>query len=221
MSQCTARSKRTKERCRHAAMHNKRVCYHHGGMTPTGYGLPQTKHGRYSKVLPVRLAQKYEEALANKDLLSVRDDVAVCESRLADLFRRVDSGESGQRWQDVLQTFEAFSTALAARDGAAMNRHLVSMRRLITQGSDDAAVWGEIQALWESRCRLTLTEAKTLVMAQQMVTVEQLMVYLGVITDAIQRTVAAHTEAPVARTILKDLSAEFGRIGLSAAGGAA
>jgi hypothetical protein len=199
-------------------MHGRTTCYHHGGTTPTGYGLPQTTHGRYSKLLPLRLAQTYEAARTNKELLSVRDDIAVCESRLMDLFSRVDSGESGQRWQAMCSTLDTFVAALAVKDAQAMNAQLQTMRQLTTQGREDHVAWREIQSLWETRCKLTQTESKRLVAMQQMVSTEKLMVYFGVITDVIQRTVQEHAEAPVARAILGALSTEFGRIGLYESG---
>ena len=214
MTQCMATSKRTKQRCRDHAMRGRRVCYKHGGATPRGYGLPQTTHGRYSKVLPLRLAARYEEARSNKDLLSLRDDIALAESHLGELLGHLDTGESGARWQRLQRTMDDFLAAHGAHDGPAMAQHLTTLRRLIQQGSAESQVWEEITALWASRCKLIATEQKTLVAQQQMVTVEQLMVYFGVITDAINRIVPAHTDAASARAILGALSTEFARISI-------
>lgn len=209
MSQCTARSKRTKERCRDHAMHGTTVCYHHGGTTPRGFGLPQTKTGKYSKVLPVRLAKTYEEAKASQHLLSLRDDIAVAESRLTDLFTRVDSGESGALWQDLRATLAAFRQAQDHHDFPGMDHHFASLRRLVEQGSDDAAAWAEIYRCWEARVKLTRQEAQTLMTMQQMVTTEQLMVMFGTITDCIRRAVLAYADEPVGRNILAAISADF------------
>jgi hypothetical protein len=209
MAQCTARSKRSGQQCRKAAMHGRSVCYHHGGKSLVGAVSGTYRHGKYSKVLPARLAARYAEAQANPALLSVRDDLAVCESRLADLFQRVDSGESGHLWQALTQASDAFSTAMAAGDIPAMARQYAAIDHLIAQGSDDHAAWREIQRLWETRARLTQTEIKALQTAQQMVTVEQLMVYFGIITDTIRRTVLAYADPESARQILGELSAEF------------
>jgi len=184
----------------------------HGGTTPSGFGLPQTKTGKYSKVLPIRLQQRYEASRESPVLLSLRDDIAACESRLADLFQRVDSGESGHLWHSLRGIADAFSAAMTQGDVQAMHRHFARLRDLIGQGSADYAAWAEIQALWETRCKLTLTEQKTLVAMQQMVTTEQLMVYFGVITDAIRRSVLAHADPDSARTILAELSTEFHRV---------
>jgi hypothetical protein len=212
MPQCTAKSKRSQQRCRKDAMRSKTVCAIHGGKTPTGYGLPQTTLGRYSKVIPLRLAARYEEARTNKDLLSVRDDIALAESRLADLFSRVDSGESGAIWQALGAALEAFHRAMTGNDLAAMQGHLATMRRLIAKGADDYAAWSEIQKLWDTRCRLTQTETKTLITMQQMVTTEQLMLFFGSIAHAVQDTVTAHADPLIARQILGELSGEFQRI---------
>jgi hypothetical protein len=190
----------------------------HGGKTPTGFGLPQTKTGRYSRLLPLRLAQRYEEARANQDLLSVRDDLAVAEARLGELLQRLDTGESGARWQALCAALDTFAAALAVKDGATMTQQLQRMRQLATGGRDDHRTWQEILSLWDSRCKLTQTESKRLVAMQQMVSTEKLMIYFGVITNVIQQAVQAHAEPPVARNILAQLSAEFGRIGLSESG---
>ena len=196
-------------------MRGRTTCYYHGGVTKTmGPANINFTEGRYSKVLPLRLAQTYQAARTNPALLSLRDDLAACEARLADLFQRVDTGESGALWKTLGSTLDAFNAASSGNDLVAMRQHLVAMRTLISQGSDDYAAWGEIQSLWDTRCKLTLTEQKTLVAMQQMISAEQLMLYFGVITAAIHRIVPVHTDPESARAILGDLSAEFQRISL-------
>jgi hypothetical protein len=212
MARCTAHSKRTHDRCQRPAMRGRTTCYYHGGMTPVGFGLPQTKTGRYSKVIPLQLAQRYHEALASPVLLSLKDDLAVCEARLGALLQQIGTGESGQRWQALGEALDAFHRAMSANDPAAMQTHLATLRRLITAGHDDRAAWQEIQSLWDTRCRLTLTETKTLMTMQQMISTEQLMVMMGVITDTIQRAVTTHAEHDCARAILADITTEFARI---------
>jgi hypothetical protein len=195
-------------------MADRTVCYMHGGKTPRGYGLPQTTSGRYSKILPLRLQTRYSEAIANPRLLSLHDDVGVCEARLAELFARLDSHESGTYWETLRETLEAFDAARASNQGAAMEAHLTTLRTLITAGGDEFHAWAEIQALWETRAKLTQTETKTLLTMQQMVSTEQLMLMFGVITQAIHDAVTAHAPPDVSRKILDVLGGEFQRISL-------
>lgn len=172
------------------------------------------KHGRYSKILPVRLQQTYELARRHPQLLRLTDDIATAEARLVDLFTRVDSGESGHLWQALAQALEAFNTAMSQGNTSAMHEHLATMRQLIGQGVSDYHAWSEIQRLWETRCKLTQTETKTLMTLHQMVTTEQLMVYFSVITDTIQRAVSTHADSTAAQAILGDIAAEFQRISM-------
>jgi hypothetical protein len=190
-------------------MKGKTKCWLHGGRTPSGQAHGAYKHGRYSKVLPVRLAERYSQAVSNPNLLSLRDDIATAEARLMDLFQRVSTRESGQLWQDLRGALDAFALAQARVDVDAMDRHCATMRQLVTQGSDDYAAWSEIYRVWEARCRLTHTEAKTLLMLEQTVSVEQLVHMFGHITDAIQRAVLAHADELCGRKILAAISADF------------
>lgn len=193
-------------------MHGRTTCYHHGGVTTTlGAANRHYKTGKYSKVLPVRLAARYEEARLNPDLLSLRDDLGACESRLAELFQRLDTGESGQVWRDLRQALRAFESASTHGNTTEMRVQLDALRRLITQGTGDYAAWQDVRGMWEARCRLTETEHRTLLVQQQMITVTQLGAYLGVITHAIQERVTAHADTETAKLILGELSQDLAR----------
>jgi hypothetical protein len=89
--------------------------------------------------------------------MSLRDDIAVTESRLGDLFGKVDSGESGAVWQALRAVLEAFGLAQRAGDVATMQQHFTSMRELVTKGSADYAAWAEIYTVWGQRCKLVQT----------------------------------------------------------------
>jgi hypothetical protein len=213
MAQCTAKSKRTKERCQQPAMHGRTTCYMHGGVSTTiGAANVNYKHGKYSRYLPQRLQQTYAEALTSPKLLSLSEDLAVLESRLADLFQRVDSGESGAVWTDLKQALAAFSVAMGAGDVATMNRHFSTMLTLVEQGTVDHAAWQEIESLWKTRARLTETETKTLQTMQQMISTEQLMLYMGALTDSIRQAVLAHVPVEQARPVLSDITLAFQRL---------
>jgi hypothetical protein len=204
--------KRDGSPCGQPAVRGMTKCRMHGGRTPSGPGHGAFRHGRYSKVLPVRLAARYEEAVSSPRLLSLRNDLAVCESRLMDLFGRVDTGESGALWQALREALDAFALAQAAGDIPAMTRGFATMRQLVRQGSDDSQAWAEIYRVWDTRSKLTQQETKTLVAMQQMVTTQQLATMFGVITDAITTAVLAHADEGSGRKILAQISEEFQRL---------
>ena len=88
--QCTARSKRSGERCRKHAMRGRTVCLAHGGRTPRGVASPHFKTGRYSRSLPGHLLAAYEEALRDPRLLSLRDEAALIDAMINELLSQID-----------------------------------------------------------------------------------------------------------------------------------
>ena len=148
-------------------------CYLHGGATPSGIASPQFKDGRYSKVLPPRLKERYEAALKDPQLLEQRPEISLLDARLADLLARVDTGESGAIWQGLMaQRMELIAAQRAAdvKGQAAAMRAIID---LIAQGHADYQAWADVHAVIEQRKRITESERKRLVEAQQMITTEQ------------------------------------------------
>jgi hypothetical protein len=63
-------------------------CKFHGGASPTGIASPHFEHGRYSKYLPAGLSTHYTTARADRDLVGLRDELALVDARIASLFER-------------------------------------------------------------------------------------------------------------------------------------
>jgi hypothetical protein len=98
---CGATTKSGKP-CQAQAMENGR-CRIHGGLTPSGFALPQFKTGRYSKVLPEALRHRYEVARDDEDLLSLRDEIALIDLRITDLLGKPPTDET---WAQALFLIE-------------------------------------------------------------------------------------------------------------------
>src|SRR5688500_15140239 len=68
--------------CRQPAMRTNGRCRMHGGKTPSGLASPNLLHGRYSKDLPTQLLTRFEEALEDRELLSLRQDVGLLDAMI-------------------------------------------------------------------------------------------------------------------------------------------
>jgi hypothetical protein len=200
--QCTGISKRTGKPCGEQPMRGRDVCYHHGAMTPRGIASPHTITGRYSKHLPTRMAARYQEAQADPELLVLRDEIALLDSRLADVLARVDSGESGALWKQLSSSWSVFVKARASGKVDEMRDALATHESLIDRGLADYAAWAEIGQLLDRRARFVESERRRYVEMQQMVSVEQAMLFLGAVTDAIRRHV---TDRPTLAALGREL----------------
>jgi len=202
---CTAHSKRSHEPCRRDAMIGRSVCYHHGGKTPRGFALPQTKTGRYSKHLPTRLAIEYERARTDARLLELRDEISLLYARLADVLARVDTGESGRLWRELQAVWTRLEAARAAGDARAMAGCMQELNAQITAGYADSAAWKEVRELLQELKQLVDSERKREIAAQEVITSERAALLLGAVLGAIRRHVTD-------RTILNAIGDELGTL---------
>lgn len=198
---CKAKSKRTGKRCNANAVTDRDVCYHHGGRTPRGANLPQTKHGRYSKDLPANLAGKYEAAISDQALLELRDELALIDVRLSDLVHSVDAGGASDTWKSLASLASEYK---ATKDRDAKARTLGTILDTIRRGAADWQRWEDVFRTIERRVRVAESERKRLVEMQQMMTSEQAMVLLTAVVDTVRRHV---TDREALRGISTDISA--------------
>lgn len=208
--QCGAKTRSGKP-CKSPAMANGR-CRMHGGKAAVGPAAGQFKHGRYSKLLPTRLAERYQQAQDDPDLLAMRDEIWLLDARLQDVVSRVDAGESEAVWLQLKACAAQVKQARANSDLDGLRVHLTEMQDLIEQGADDYAAWKEIRSLIDQRARLVGSEQQRMVDLQQMITTERAMVMLGVVVDIIRKHV--HD-----RGTLAAIAAELGGIVAARAGG--
>jgi hypothetical protein len=140
--------------------------------------------------MPTRMAARYQEAQADPDLLVLRDEIALLDSRLADVLSRVDTGESGALWSQLSKSWADFMLARSSGNVPKMTECLAAHEALLERGRADYAAWAEIGALLDRRQRFVESERKRYVEMQQMVSLEQAMLFLGAVTDAIRRHVS-------------------------------
>lgn len=203
--QCTARSKRSGQRCKAPAVTGFDVCYKHGGATPTGIAAPSFKHGRYSKHLPENLIAAYQHANNDHELLGVREDIALLDTLLMDNLTKLDSGESGAAWTLMRKAVDALELAIHKEDYGTVLKTTRDMRDVIDQRIAHYATEQEIRDKLEQRRKLVESERKRMIDMEQVMTAEQAMILVSGLLDAIRRNVQD-------RAILTAIQAEFIRL---------
>lgn len=205
MSQCTAKSKRSRERCKKDAMLGRKTCYYHGGTSRVGMLSPVAIHGDRSRVLPTRLIKRFQEALGDSELLALRNDIATVEARLEEVLSQVDSGESGRLWRDLQRAHAVMQRAQREKNQGALRAALVDLGDLIERGASDRAAWADVLSLMRDKRALVESERRRLVEMQQMITSTEAMTLVSALSESV-RTHVKDTEA------LKGISADLMRL---------
>jgi hypothetical protein len=170
-------------------MINKNVCRVHGGKTPRGILSANTKHGRYSKDLPTRLAARFKDAIDDPELGTLKSEIALLDTRIGEMLSSVDTEQYGDIWKQTHDGFHRLKAAINSKDGNMMASALNDMDAAIKRGYSDMSTWDSIIKVIEQRRKLTDSERKRLVDLQQMITAEQSMLLVGTLMRAVKEHV--------------------------------
>jgi hypothetical protein len=187
--QCKAKSKQSGQQCKRHAVPGRDVCAIHGGKTPRGFALPQTKTARWSKDLPPRLASRYAETEHDPDLMSLRQDIRLVDVLLQDDLTRLDSGENGEAWAMMRKAVDALAVAINNSDpkiAAKVPTTLQGMRTIIDKRILHFATVEEIRLKLDQRRKLVETEAKITLAGEQAISIEKAMMLIGAIAGILK-----------------------------------
>jgi hypothetical protein len=163
------------------------------------------KTGRYSKFLPVRLAARYAEAQADGELLALRDDIALVDTRVGELVQRIDAQESDTLWHRLRETWAEVDAARRTGDQPGLMLALTATGQMIRDGAEEQETWQEILVALDQRRKLVESERKRLVEMQQVITTERAMALLGVLVGIIKTHVSD-------RDVLQAISQDIGKL---------
>lgn len=117
----------------------------------------------------MKLLQKYQAAMKDPELLSLRESLAILEIRGKELLERADSGESADRWRMAL---EAWSDFKGKRNSLFEPAAFAKLNSVMEDAMHDYASWRQLFDIFELRRKLSESERKRLLEMQQIITAE-------------------------------------------------
>lgn len=172
-----------------------------------GLASPTIKNGKYSKYLPARLLAIYEESTDDPRLLDLSNDISLVDARLADLLKRVDTGESGEAWQLAREAQKALNEGLTKGDMALARMALSDLEGIIKRGMSDYMAWREIGTLLDRRERLVRSQRKSEIEAGELIPKAE----VRLLTSYLLRAVTENVKDPAT---LDRISASFRSIAM-------
>lgn len=160
---------------------------------------------RYTKTLPKDLRKKYEQAAADPELLSLRADIALIQTRINLITQRIETGESGEAWANLQKAFINFDMAMISKDMDGLNAAVETMKGIISEGTSQETAWDEVIDLIQRKKEIAGAEWKRLLSMQQMISSEMAYALVEQIMDVVLR----HVTEPGPRKLI---AAEIGEI---------
>lgn len=191
---CGARVKRQPENIRCASilvLENGR-CKAHGGSTPRGVDHPMHRGRGWTKDIPARLAEKFQAALEDPDILALNNELALLDVRIGDVLGKLDLQESESAWSRLQVAWSALRAELRFpspdQDVVAEKAELID--RIVQDHQTEAEVWKEVRSLIHDRRMVTETERKRMEFLEANVSAKQMAAFLGATKLAILEEVS-------------------------------
>jgi hypothetical protein len=177
--------------CQQWPLKGGKRCKLHGGASPRGPESASWRHGLYSAYLPPKLAESYEAALADPELVDAASGIALLDARLMELLGETGGGKA---WQDAERLYRDLETAIGDGNAAGTREALEELGKHLRAGSAEGKLWREIRATLEDRRRQVDVQRRLMETRQQMVTVDRVMALVTAYEELVRRTVTSKAE---------------------------
>jgi len=179
--------------CEQPAMANGR-CKKHGGLTPAGADSPHFKHGGRTRHMPKRIAELAAEADNDTELLNIRADIVLLETRIRELFATLGDKHSGELWDATKKAYDLLQKAKRSGKQSQIDEAEFQLNATITAGYNDSQAWRELRALAQEKAVLSKEERLRLKETQQTMTYQQANTLLAAVAAAVHRWVSDKEE---------------------------
>lgn len=159
--------------CDNPPMIDRTRCRMHGGETPRGTLSPHYRHGRRARALPAHLIERYESAMGDTQLLSLKADVALLAALIDDKLAAWADQNQGPDWQAVFTQIDMIVGSYRVWDWTRAESELRALAEAVSARRAETVVLDEIRSLMDQRARLAAQEHRRLLDLGQVLTVEQ------------------------------------------------
>lgn len=124
------------------------------------FAMDTTQRRSWTRFLGRRRLTELERALTDPELVSLRQELAVVDMRIAELRERTASGEGRRAWGRLRRRLEVLQIHIGEAKWDRVQETATEMKRIIEDGATDYERWQEIESLLELRRKLADTERK-------------------------------------------------------------
>lgn len=171
--------------CMSLPMVGKTRCRIHGGTAKAGFEHGRFKHGLYMKSVPKNLRKQFDELVRDPELLEGRAELAMLNTRLAQLAARIGTNENGPAWRQLAAAMDQFLNANANNDAAGQLAAINTLNGIITGAVNDEVAWKEYTEYAKEVSKIAEREWKRVLKNRQVATVEQVHALFQSLSEAV------------------------------------
>lgn len=188
--------KKSGERCKIGVRPGWPVCRAHGAGTINAPGGAPIITGRYSKFLPTLMMERYNDFLADGDVLNLRSEIALLDTRLSQMLARLETCDSNATWSKISRASMLLGKLMCEEEADTADVEII--RKLLVEAMSardaDAEIWHDAIIIIDQRRKLADTERRRIVDAKRFITAEEASAMMAFVVDTIAKNVSSPLE---------------------------
>lgn len=210
---CGARC-RNGSKCKHDPIGGMGRCKKHGGKSKVGIEHHNAKHLIYSsQTNNANIGKRYADLLERDDLVSLQHEIALITAHIQDKEALLEAGFTKQKEKDFIHLFQRMHDEYLNSAGSRKFQSLLAEMADFVDGLSEAkSDRSELTPLLAEKRRLVSAEQKRMVLAEQMVTVKQVLTLLTAQMIAIREAAYLYTSKEEAEQIISHAQGMYKRI---------
>jgi hypothetical protein len=195
------------KQCRNKAVQGGPQCRKHGGIKAVGIANASYVNGRqsrYGAYLSKNMAQDYEVARLDPNLLNFADDVALLESLQKDALLRSQRDESEKTWKDALKIYRKMTDCERRQDEAGYRGFSKELENLLMSNTAKYAAQAEAVDLTMKKVKIANEERKRRVEVGQLILLSTVHDKMVTLLEGIKAALEKHTDSKTGRRVLMD-----------------
>lgn len=186
---CGAKTRRG-TKCQVSPIAGKFRCRIHGGVAPVGIAASNYRHGKYSNALTGRTASKFAERMADKNLLSLLEDIALIETKIEELLEGINVDAT--TWQDLGAAVTQLSNHLSSGDLQKARNAVDAIGDMVRRGTDDQSRWRDVILLLREHRSAVESERKSQTEESKIIRIDEMLVIQRRILEIVNENVRDH-----------------------------
>lgn len=135
------------------------------------------------------LAQRYEEAINDPELVALRRPLAITSARVQQLLDRVEDGVTTDLWKSATEAYAELKRGIMTGSEEEIYRNIDLLDNIFKKVSDDYKSWSQVFEALDLQRKLSESERKRLLEMKQFVTAEEAMNMVRALTASIYKNV--------------------------------
>lgn len=154
----------------------------------------------------------YEDMRSDPALMSLREDLALASTRIAELLSQLDRRGSFTFIDDVEESWKKVRAAIGSDDlQNAMASHDRVVRRAIADGRREQQIWKEINDQMDRRADLVMAESRRIESARHYLTAEEASFLVSRFIEVVNQWASRHADDDARRQLAGELLAALGQ----------